>query len=94
MGLWTKPADVRGFEREYRREHFPKLDRLENALDSTVAHCLDGAYYQVVEVSFTSLDDMYSALDTELGKHVLDSAQQLADKFGIQVDVLVVDEPA
>jgi uncharacterized protein (TIGR02118 family) len=93
VGLWTEPTDVDAFKQEYLRAHFPLLDRLENALDATIAHCVQGSYFQMTEVSFTSIDDMEAALETDLGKHVLTSAQELADKFGVELEVLVVEEP-
>jgi hypothetical protein len=93
VGLWTKPADVDGFRQEYLAAHFPVLDRLENALDATIAQCIQGGYYQMTEVSFTNVDDMEAALDTELGQQVLTSAQELADKFGVELEILVVEEP-
>ena len=93
VGLWTKPEDVDGFRQEYLTAHFPVLDRLDNALDATIAHCIEGSYYQMTEVTFTNLEDMEAALETELGKRVLSSAQDLADKFGVEIEILVVEEP-
>lgn len=90
VGLWTKPKDAEAFQREYLRSHFRSLDRLENALDATVSTCLEGAFFQVTEVSFANAEDLYAALDTTLGKEVLESAQRLADKFGARIEVLVV----
>lgn len=94
VGLWTKPDDVDGFRAEYLSNHFPQLDRLENALDATISPCVDGVYFQMTEVTFTNLEDMEAALDTDLGRQVLTSAQNLADKFGVQLEVLVVDHPS
>ena len=93
VGLWTKPEDVDGFRQEYLTAHFPVLDRLDNALDATIAHCIEGSYYQMTEVTFTNLEDMEAALETELGKRVLSSAHELADKFGVEIEILVVEEP-
>ncbi len=94
VGLWTEPKDVDGFRQEYLSAHFPLLDRLENALDATISRCLEGGFFQMTEVSFTSIEDMEAALETDLGKHVLTSGEQLADKFGVRLEVLVVEEPS
>lgn len=94
VGLWTKPADVDAFRREYRGVHFPALDRLENALDATISPCVQGGYFQMTEVTFTNIADMEAALDSELGKQILSSAQELADRFGVDLEVLVVEEPS
>lgn len=93
VGLWTEPTDVDAFRQEYLTAHFPLLDRLENALDATIANCIRGGYYQMTEVSFTNLEDMEAALETDLGKHIVTSAQELADKFGVRLEILVVEEP-
>jgi hypothetical protein len=37
---------------------------------------------------------MEAALDSELGKQILSSAQELADRFGVDLEVLVVEEPS
>lgn len=93
VGLWTKPGDVDAFQREYLRAYYPALDRLENALDASISRCVDGAYFQMTEVSFANLQDMEAALETEFGKRVLNDAQDLADRYGVRVEVLVVEEP-
>jgi len=93
VGLWTKPSDVDAFRREYFGQHFAALDRLENALDATISPCVEGRYYQMTEVTFTNIADMEEALDSELGKQVLASAQDLADRFGVELEVLVVEAP-
>jgi hypothetical protein len=93
VGLWTEPTDVEAFRDEYLTAHFPLLDRLDNALDATIALCVRGSYFQITEVSFTNLEDMEAALETDLGKHVITSAEELADKFGVKLEILVVEEP-
>jgi hypothetical protein len=94
VGLWTKPANVGAFQREYLGTHFPGLDKLENALDATISRCVDGAYFQMTEVSFTNLADMEAALETDFGKRLLNEAQDLADRHGVRCEVLVVEEPS
>lgn len=92
VGLWTKPEDVDAFRREYFGSHFPLLDRLDNALDASIAHCIEGSYFQMTEVSFTNVADLEAALETELGKRVLTSAEELADRFGVKLEVLIIEE--
>lgn len=93
VGLWTEPSDVDGFREAYLSAHFPLLDRLDNALDATISRCVEGRYFQMTEVRFTSIEDMEAALDTDLGRHVLTSGEQLAKKFGVELEILVVEEP-
>lgn len=92
VGLWTEPADIDAFEREYLGSHYPQLRRLANAQGSKTSRCLDGPYFRMTEVNFTSIDDIHAALQADLGKEILASARALADKFGIRLDVLVVAE--
>ena len=42
---------------------------------------------------FPSLDQIHTALDTDIGRQVLADANALAEKFGLTLDVLVVAEP-
>ncbi len=90
VGLWTEPADIDAFEREYLGSHFPKLQSLSNAQRSITSRCLDGPYFRMTEVNFASLDEIHVALGDDLGKDILSSAHTLADKFGVRLEVLVV----
>jgi hypothetical protein len=46
----------------------------------------------MTEVSFSSTDEINAALDTDLGKEILAGASSLAEKYGLQLQVLVVAE--
>jgi hypothetical protein len=92
VGLWSEPADIDAFEREYLGSHYPQLRGLANAQGSMTSRCLDGPYFRMTEVNFTSIDDIHAALQDDLGKDILASARTLADKFGVRLDVLVVAE--
>lgn len=92
VGLWTQPADVEAFEREYLGSHFPSLDGLAKSQGAKTSRCIDGAYFRMTEVAFRDLDDIQGALATETGKQVRANADQLAEKFGITLEVLVVAE--
>jgi uncharacterized protein (TIGR02118 family) len=92
VGLWTQPADVDAFEREYLGSHVPKLERLPGCQEVRTSRCIDGPFFRLTEVRFNSLDDIHSALDSEAGKQILTDANSLAAKFGVRLDVLVVAE--
>jgi uncharacterized protein (TIGR02118 family) len=92
MGLWTAPADVEAFEREYLGVHVPKLQRLPACRDVRTARCLDGPFFRVTEVLFDNLDDIHGALRAEAGRGIQSEAESLAGKFGVHLDVLVVAE--
>jgi hypothetical protein len=92
VGLWTEPSDIDAFEWEYLGSHFPQLRSLANAQRSLTSRCLDGPYFRMTEVNFTSIDDIHVALQADLGKDILASARTLADKFGVRLEVLVVAE--
>ena len=92
VGLWTAPADVDAFEREYLGSHVPKLQRLPASQRVQTSRCIDGPYFRLTEVLFTSLDDIHAALDGEIGQQVLADARALAAKFGVRLDVVVVAE--
>jgi len=46
----------------------------------------------MTELEFESLDDIHAALDAPSGKEVLAAAQELALKYGVRLEVLVVAE--
>ena len=94
VGLWTQPADVDAFEREYLGSHVPKLEGLAGSESVRTARCIDGPYFRLTEVHFRSLDEIHLALDDALGRQVLADANALAAKFGVRLDVLVVAEPS
>ena len=94
VGLWTQPADVDAFEREYLGSHVPKLEALPSNAGVNTARCIDGPFFRLTEVLFNSLDDIHAALKTELGVQILADANALATKFGVRLDVLVVADPS
>ena len=92
VGLWTEPADVDAFEREYLGSHVPKLQGLPACRDVRTARCIDGPFFRMTEVHFESLDAIHAALDAAAGREILAEANALAAKFGVRLDVLVVAE--
>jgi hypothetical protein len=46
----------------------------------------------MTEVSFDTTDNINTALDTDLGKEIMAGARGLAEKYGVELDVLVVAE--
>ena len=90
VGLWTQPADVEAFEREYLGSHLPKVQALPRNMAVRSARCIDGPFFRLTEVEFASLDDIHAALQGELGESILADANALATKFGVRLDVLVV----
>ena len=93
VGLWTQPADVEAFEREYLGSHVPKLEGLPGTSGVRTARCIDGPFFRLTEVQFDSLDDIHTALQAQAGAHILADANELATKFGVRLDVLVVADP-
>ena len=94
VGLWTQPADVEAFEREYLGSHLPTLETLPGHASVRTARCIDGPFFRLTEVQFESLDDIHAALEDPIGRQVVANANALADKFGVRLDVLVVAEPS
>jgi uncharacterized protein (TIGR02118 family) len=92
VGLWSMPEDKDAFDREYLGSHFPQLDGLAGSLGTKTSRCIDGPYLRMTEVSFRTIEDVHDALETDLGKRVLNDATALAQKYGIRLEVLVVAE--
>ena len=92
IGLWTEPADIDAFEHDYLGSHFPRLHGLAGSQAAVTSRCIEGPYFRMTEVSFSSTDDIGTALDTDLGKEILAGARSLVEKYGLQLQVLVVAE--
>ena len=92
VGLWTEPADNDAFDHDYLGTHFPRLQSLSGAQGTKTSRCIEGPYFRMTEISFTTLDDVNRALDTDVGRKILADANALAEKYGIRLDVLVVAE--
>jgi uncharacterized protein (TIGR02118 family) len=71
VGLWTEPADVNAFEREYLGSHVPKLQRLPACRDVRTSRCIDGPFFRFTEAHFESLDAIHAALDVAAGREIL-----------------------
>jgi hypothetical protein len=90
IGLWTEPADIDAFEHDYLGSHFPRLRGLVGSHAAMTSRCIEGQYFRLTEVSFSSTDDMNTALETDLGKEIMAGARSVAEKYGVQLEVLVV----
>ena len=90
IGLWTEAADVDAFERDYLGSHLPSVRELPNAHAVTTSRCLDGPYFRMTEVSFSSKEALDAALSGDVGTNVLAAARALEDKYGVRLEVLVV----
>ena len=92
IGLWTEPEDIDAFDHDYLGSHLPRLDGLTSVQVVKTSRCIDGPYYRMTELTFTSLDDIDAALATDEGRIILEHAGALAKKYGNRLEVLVVAE--
>jgi hypothetical protein len=90
IGLWTEPTDIDAFEHDYLGSHFPRLHGLAGSQAAITSRCIEGPYFRITEVTFSSTDDINTALATDLGKEILAGARSLAERYGVHLEVLVV----
>src|SRR5271156_515990 len=90
IGLWTEAGDIDAFERDYLGSHLPLVRTLPSSQGATSSRCLDGPYFRMTEVTFSSKDDLDAALAGDIGANVLAAATALQDKYGVRLDILVV----
>ncbi len=90
VGLWTEPADIDSFEREYLGAHFPQLAKLGDTTGTRTSRAFDGPYFRMTEVMFDTTDDVRAALETETGERILKGARALEAKYGVRLDVMIV----
>lgn len=94
VALWTRPADVEGFEDYYRSEHM-RLVQEWPGLRSIRATVLednplggDVPYHLLFEAEVDDLDDL---LSSEPLARTVEDAQQIMRRFGNQVVPLTGD---
>jgi hypothetical protein len=90
VGLWTEPADIDAFEREYLGAHFPQLAQLGDTTGTRTSRAFDGPYFRMTEVMFETTDDIRAALETDTGDRILKGARVLEAKYGVRLDVMIV----
>ena len=93
VGLWSEPADIDAFEREYLGAHFPQLAHFDKSTASRTSRAFDGPYFRMTEVLFDSTEDIRAALATEIGEQILQGARALEAKYGVRLDVMIVADP-
>jgi hypothetical protein len=93
VGLWSEPADIDAFEREYLGGHFPQLAHFDNSTGTRTSRAFDGPYFRITEVMFESTDDIRAALATDTGERILQAARALEAKYGVRLDVMIVADP-
>jgi hypothetical protein len=94
VGLWSEPADIDAFEREYLGAHFPQLAHFDKSTGTRTSRAFDGPYFRMTEVMFDSTDDIRAALSTDTGEQILHGARALEEKYGVRLDVMIVADPA
>lgn len=88
VALWTRPADVEGFEDYYRQEHMPLVQEWPGlrSVRTTVLENNplggDVPYHLMFEAEVEDLDDL---LSSEPLARAVEDAQEIMRRFGNQV---------
>ena len=96
--LYPNPTDPDTFERRYREEHGPMVtERMPGLRQFAAGRVVDppataGGYSHFAELTFDSVDDLRSALDSAEGKAVVAHAREIST--GGPMTVLVVEDNA
>jgi uncharacterized protein (TIGR02118 family) len=93
--LYTRPADVDGFERHYREAHLPMIDGIEGVSEVRVQRATgtprggEPPYHLLVEIVFADDAALRDALGSpafrDLGKDAMDACR----RFGVEATMLL-----
>ncbi len=95
--LYPQPTDPDTFERRYRDEHGPMVtERMPLLRQFSAGRVVDppasGGYSHFAELTFDSVDDVRTALDSDEGKRIVAHALEIST--GGLMTVLVVEDNA
>ncbi len=94
--IYPRPRDEEAFEKLYRDEHIPMLERKLKGMTRLVLAKVTGSpqgkvtAYRLAEVHFSSVDDLNKCLESDGGKEVLAHAAQIST--GGQPVILACEE--
>jgi uncharacterized protein (TIGR02118 family) len=92
VALWTKPADVEGFEADYFENHLRIASQLPGLRDLIVSKAIgDAPYWRVTELAFASMDDLVALGASPEGQHLAEDAERLQKEWGNRNDLVFVE---
>jgi uncharacterized protein (TIGR02118 family) len=94
LALWSRPADVNAFEKDYRERHVPFARAAGvpglRALNTLRASDDDAPYYRVAELEFDDPSALEAALASPEMAAVLADGQRVESEHGVEITLLVV----
>jgi len=93
--IYPRPTDESEFERQYKDEHLPMLDKLKGMSRFVASRVLESPQgkvtaYRIAEVHFPSMEQLKACLETDDAKQVVEHAKSIST--GGEPLVLVCDE--
>lgn len=82
--IYPRPKDEAAFEKAYKDEHIPLVEKKFKGLTRLVLTKVNGspqgkvAAYRIAEVHFPSLDDLTKIVESDSGKEVIAHAQKIS----------------
>ena len=82
--IYPRPQDEAAFERAYRDEHIPMVEKQLKGMTRLVLTKVNGSpqgkvsAYRIAEVHFSSVDDLNKCAESEPGKEVVVHANKIS----------------
>ena len=82
--IYPRPQDEAAFEKAYKDEHIPLVERKVKGLTRLVLTKVNGspqgkvAAYRIAELHFASMDDLTKIVESDSGKEVIANAQKIS----------------
>jgi uncharacterized protein (TIGR02118 family) len=92
VALWTEPANVEGFERDYLQVHMPLVSKLPGLRGAVASKALSGPYYRMAELKFDDAAGLGAAMESQEGKDLVGDAGRLQESYASKLEILTVEE--
>lgn len=95
VALYRKPEDIEGFERHYREQHVPLVERWPKVQSWSVTRMTgtprggDPAYYLMFEATFATDEDLQACLGSSEMREAGMDAMQMSKQYATQVEMLL-----
>src|SRR5688500_2181592 len=98
VSLYRKPEDVEGFEAYFRDTHMPIVQRWPGIQAARVRRATatprgtEPDFHLIVEVDFSSDEEMAAALRSEAGMESARDARAMMERFGVGPSMMLAQD--
>ncbi|MFC0524289.1 EthD family reductase [Pontibacillus salicampi] len=96
MVMYPQPTDKEGFNQHYKEVHMPLAQKVQGVQDASIEYVqqtqnVDQDLYQVVSISFASMESLQSALQSDEWKEVEGDLGNLMQYLSETPSIIITD---